>query len=227
MAVIVTNLLVLFPCFKTWLRPFFKSSIRLLSHPARLRKTHPEKDLEKQVGNGGNNDGRHLRRRTLSLAPHMNRGTARSGMCPIRFSRIASPCGSSARAFDVGPGGSRQDSGLEDDESSQGSNLLGERDWGHEDEAAALNRTGIRVSDGIVAPVPPGKIRKDVDVSVEEDGPTSTLFGNFTSAWGPKRKPPGPDLPLDMRTPYLVDHLRPEPPMTENKEPGFIRSLTG
>ena len=226
MAVIVTNLPVLFPLFKMWLGPFFRSSIRLLSHPGWPNGSLGEKDLEEQAGSGGINDTRYQGYRTLFPISHTSRRRAGNGMGSIRFSRMAGPYGTPARTFDVRSGGSGADRAVEDDESCHGSIHSGGRDWGHED-GAALNCTESQGSDAIITPVPPCKIRKVVEVSVEEGEPTSLSFGNFTSAWGPKRKPPGPDLPLDMRTPYLADHLQPVAHGTKNWESSCMRRLMG
>lgn len=210
--VIVTNLIVLFPLFKTWIAPLFRSPLRLLSHQGWSTASQREKDLEKQVGGSRNNGGRHQGRRTLSLIPPTTRETAETSMWPVRLSRVAGPHGTPAKAFNMRLGGSRAEIGAGDNEI--GGRSVHERDFGHKDETA-LNRTEGRGLEGIIAPVPPCRIRKDVNVSVQEEGPTtSSSFGNFTSAWGPERKRPGPDLPLEMRTPYLADHLHQAAPGT-------------
>lgn len=222
----VTNLPVLFPLFKMWLGSFFRSSLRLLSHPGWPNGSQGDKSQEAQVGGGGNDSRRHQGHRTLYPIHHASRGRAGSSILSVRSSQLASPYRTPTRTLDVGAGGSRVYSGAEDNELDHGPFAPRERDWEHEDEAV-LNHTDRGGSDGIITRVPPCKIRKDVEVSVEEGRLTSLSSGNFTSVWGPKRKPPGPGLPIDMRTPYLADHLQPVAHGTENWESSHMTRSIG
>ena len=81
--------------------------------------------------------------------------------------------------------------------------------WEHGDQVA-LNHSDTRRSDGSIASVPPSRIRKEVDVSVNQSESDCRTCGNFTSAWGPRWKHAGAGRLVDIRTPYLRDHLHPK-----------------
>ena len=148
---------------------------------------------------------------------HASRGSLEWGTASIRFS------GTTSRTFNIASGGSKTNNNTKHKEPTHRAD--DENGW-HGDEVT-LNNPDTRGSENIIAPVPRCKIRKVVEVSVMESDPTSLSLGNFTSAWGPNRKRPGPDLPVDMRTQYLVDHLWPEDGQTEDWETIRMRRLMG
>lgn len=97
---------------------------------------------------------------------------------------------------------SRPHNGADDNQS--------ERRYLEDGDEVALNRPESQESDGTVAPLPPCKIRKSVEVSVKESEGASRPLGNFTSAWGPRRQRRGAGSLMIVRTPYLPDYLHPE-----------------
>lgn len=248
MAVIVTNLPVLFPMFKQWMRPCFRSSRRLFSHYGDRRGSRgsrDEKDLEYQ----GSSRGAEHREHRGSQGPsrgvengesqgpsslyHLDDTTTENIGAEVRRTSDAAPettdgapSGLKDHNNDCSPSehrtsGSRRPSGWYSHQSSvsEGHQRRGSQEhrssgsegkyWEVGDQVA-LNHSDTRRSDGTIASVPPSKIRKEVDVSVNQSESDFRSFGNFTSAWGPQRKPAAAGRLVDIRTPYLRDHLHPK-----------------
>ena len=221
----VTNLPVLVPLFKRWLCPFLKSSLRFLSNHGDQSGGQGGKLPEGQLGDKRHKNGRHQKQRTHCPFFHASRSVG-SGIRSVWSTRVSGLYHPPTRTLDVDPNGSRVSSGAEYVEADHGPIASRQRDIENGDEAA-FNRTESGDSDGIITPVPPCKIRKVMEVSVEEGKPAPSSYGNFTSVWGRRRNPPGPDGPVGMRTPYLMDHLQPMKPGTESRESSYTTKLIG
>lgn len=150
-----------------------------------------------------------------------------SGKWSVGPRRLSDLNQTTKRTLDVGPCGSAVYSGAEDNdlEDERFGSQLRECEHGDEDTLQRTDSGGL--DDGVITSVPPCKIRKDVEVLVEEGSPASMSYGNFTSVWGSRRTSPGPDLPLEMRTPYLMDHLQPINPGTESRDSGYTTKSRG
>ena len=223
----VTNFPVLFPLFKRWVYPFLRSSWSLLPHPMGQTGWRGKKAPGQQlVGNNENDDRRHQGDRAQCPNFKASRRSAKSGIWSSWYSQLSDLYQTTVRSLDVSQKGSRLYSGVEDIESSREPIALRGRYMGR-GRGSTLNRTDSRGSDWILTPVPPCKIRRDVEVSVEEGRPTSSSYGNFTSVWGQKQNPQGPDIPVGMRTPYLLDHLEPMKPGTGSRQSSYTSKLIG
>lgn len=224
MAAMVTNLPVLFPLFKRWLCPFLRSSLRLKSHPEGQDGWKAQKGPGEHL-HGDENDSRSHQDHPMQCPIfHASHERKESGKWPSTMSGLNQ---TPTRTLGLDPGGSAVYSGPEDNDLEDGrfGSQIGECEHGND---GTFQRTdGGGSDDGAITSVPPCKIRKDVEVLVEEGRPALTSYGNFTSAWGPKRKSPGPDLPLEMRTPYLMDHLQPISPGTESGDSGYTTKSLG